>query len=297
MSSSSGKKAVVPTSKKRKGESSSSSPTTEAQPLIAGRWIDWAAIEQVQLAETIWALLTIDLWELFFRIIEPTYLEITMELCSPFHLHTIMINCDDPGTIQFQRPKIGTVLGLYTEEFKEENDLHALNRHIYRSPSRCWDALDGKRALASSTLTMPTFYGVCHTTPTFKALEGGYLYLTLRYSVGSILRAPQHHSPRIILNPHRPDEEAYEDIPDDVPPQHEDPPTQPPPPSHPVHAMASYADISERLTRFEQQCFQQIDNIDATLQQICQHLHISSPIPPRPFALHSLTHEHGRCEG
>ncbi|PPR88855.1 hypothetical protein GOBAR_AA31834 [Gossypium barbadense] len=27
------------------------------------------------------------------------------------------------------------------EEFKEEDDLHALNRHIDRSPSRCWDAL------------------------------------------------------------------------------------------------------------------------------------------------------------
>ncbi|PPS09728.1 hypothetical protein GOBAR_AA10911 [Gossypium barbadense] len=52
------------------------------------------------------------------------------------------------------------------------------------------------------------------------------------------------------------EEEAYEDIPDDVPPQHEDLPTQPPPPSRPVHAVASYADISERLTRFEQQCFQ-----------------------------------------
>ncbi|PPR82176.1 hypothetical protein GOBAR_AA38538 [Gossypium barbadense] len=48
------------------------------------------------------------------------------------------------------------------------------------------------------------------------------------------------------------EEEPYEDIPDDVPPQHEDPPTQPPPPSCPVHAAASYANISERLTRFEQ---------------------------------------------
>ncbi|PPR88169.1 hypothetical protein GOBAR_AA32524 [Gossypium barbadense] len=35
----------------------------------------------------------------------------------------------------------------------------------------------------------------------------------------------------------------------------EDPLNQPRPPSHPVHVAASYADISERLTRFEQQCF------------------------------------------
>ncbi|KAK5793704.1 hypothetical protein PVK06_034857 [Gossypium arboreum] len=46
--------------------------------------------------------------------------------------------------------------------------------------------------------------------------------------------------------------EAYKDIPDDVPPQHEDPPTQPPPPFRPVHTAASYADISKCLTRFEQ---------------------------------------------
>ncbi|PPS10729.1 hypothetical protein GOBAR_AA09912 [Gossypium barbadense] len=46
--------------------------------------------------------------------------------------------------------------------------------------------------------------------------------------------------------------EAPEDITDDVPPQHEDPPCQPPPPSRPVHAAALYADISERFTRFEQ---------------------------------------------
>ncbi|PPR82737.1 hypothetical protein GOBAR_AA37979 [Gossypium barbadense] len=52
------------------------------------------------------------------------------------------------------------------------------------------------------------------------------------------------------------EEEAYEDIPDEVPPQHEDLPSQPPPPSRPVHAAASYADISKRLTRFKQQCFQ-----------------------------------------
>ncbi|KAK5845488.1 hypothetical protein PVK06_001678 [Gossypium arboreum] len=73
-----------------------------------------------------------------------------MELCSTFHLQTVLTNYDDPSTVQFRLgglvhqlsiPKFGTALGLYTEEFKEENDLHALNRHIYRSPSRCWDAL------------------------------------------------------------------------------------------------------------------------------------------------------------
>ncbi|PPR97331.1 hypothetical protein GOBAR_AA23335 [Gossypium barbadense] len=78
---------------------------------------------------------------------------------------------------------------------------------------------------------------------------------------GTTLRAPQHRDPRIIPHSHWPDvstrhlEHAYHE--DDqeasrnLPSPHEDPPTQPPPPSRPVHAAASYADISERLTRFE----------------------------------------------
>ncbi|PPS17197.1 hypothetical protein GOBAR_AA03375 [Gossypium barbadense] len=108
ISSSRGKKATVSALKKKKVASSSSGPTAEV-------------LEQVQLAEAIRALLTIDPWELFFGIIEPTYLELTMELCSTFHLQTVMTKYDDPGT--------------------EENDFHALNCHIQRSPSRCWDAL------------------------------------------------------------------------------------------------------------------------------------------------------------
>ncbi|PPR91095.1 hypothetical protein GOBAR_AA29588 [Gossypium barbadense] len=47
-----------------------------------------------------------------------------------------------------------------------------------------------------------------------------------------------------------------------------DPYSQPPPPSRPVHLAASYANISEHLTRFELQCFQQFNNIDATLHRI-----------------------------
>ncbi|KAK5842399.1 hypothetical protein PVK06_004749 [Gossypium arboreum] len=73
-----------------------------------------------------------------------------MELCSTFHLQTVMTNYDDPSTVQFCLRELlfqlsvlefNTVLGLYTEEFKEENHLHALNCHIHHSPSWCWDAL------------------------------------------------------------------------------------------------------------------------------------------------------------
>ncbi|KAK5845955.1 hypothetical protein PVK06_002208 [Gossypium arboreum] len=89
------------------------------------------------------------------------------------------------------------------------------------------------------------------------------------------------HLPSSVPSRQSTQEEAPEDITDDVPPHHEDPPSQLPTPSRLVHATASYADISERLTRFEQQCFQCFDHIDATLHQICQHFHISSPPPYR----------------
>ncbi|PPR99698.1 hypothetical protein GOBAR_AA20966 [Gossypium barbadense] len=42
------------------------------------------------MADAIRALLTTDPCELFFGIIEPTYLKLTMELCSTFHLQTVM---------------------------------------------------------------------------------------------------------------------------------------------------------------------------------------------------------------
>ncbi|PPS11214.1 hypothetical protein GOBAR_AA09428 [Gossypium barbadense] len=171
MSSLRGKKIAIPISKKQKGGTSFAGPTVKirhpfqqfsrgpqeelfqilwARPLIAGRCIDWATVEQVQLADAIQALLTTDPWELFFGIIEPTYLELTMELCSTFRLQNVMTNYDDPSMVQFllgglirqlSIPEFGAALGLYTDEFKEENELHALTRHIHFSPSKCWHTL------------------------------------------------------------------------------------------------------------------------------------------------------------
>ncbi|PPR84223.1 hypothetical protein GOBAR_AA36488 [Gossypium barbadense] len=270
MSSSLGKKATVPTSKKRKGVSSFSGPTAEAAASTG------PAIEQVQLANAIRALLTIDPWEHFFGIIEPSYLEPTMELCSTFHLQTMMMNYDDPGTVQFYLsrlicqlsvPEFGTALGLYTEEFKEVNDLHALNRHIHRSPSRCWDplvpggatynlSLSKASALPPSLRHLHTI--LAHTTTGSTATQESSLALFGQMSPQGILSMLSMRMIKKCRGTYPPQyclaqstkEEAYEDIPDDVLPQHEDPLTQPPPPSRPVHA-------------------------------ICQHLHISSPIPPR----------------
>ncbi|PPS17036.1 hypothetical protein GOBAR_AA03541 [Gossypium barbadense] len=217
-----------------------------------------------------------------------------MELCSTFHLQTVMMNYDDPNTVQFllgglvrqlSVPEFGAALGLYTEKFKKENDLHALSRHIHHSPLQCWDALvpDGAtyNPSHSKALALPPFLSIV-------AQESSLTLISQMFpqSISSMLSMrmierhrgtypPQYHLAQST------EEEACEDIPDDVPPQHEDPPTQPPPPSRLVHVAASYADISERLTRFEQQCFQRFDNINAALLQICQHIHFSSPFPPR----------------
>ncbi|PPR87469.1 hypothetical protein GOBAR_AA33221 [Gossypium barbadense] len=70
----------------------------------------------------------------------------TMEIRHSF-LQTIMTNFDDPRTVQFYLgglvcqlsvPEFGIVLGLYTEEFMDENELNTLHRHIHYSLSKCW---------------------------------------------------------------------------------------------------------------------------------------------------------------
>ncbi|PPS15631.1 hypothetical protein GOBAR_AA04954 [Gossypium barbadense] len=197
MLSSRGKKTAAPASKKRKG----------------ARCIDWATVEQVQLADAIRALLTTDPWELFFGIIKPTYIELTMELCSTFYLQTVMTNYDNPGTVQFRLGELIHQLSL--PEFGE-NELHALTRHIHFSPSKCWHTLAPDAASYNPNRSKASVL-----LPSLR-----YLHAILAHENG----------------------EAYEDIPDDVPPQHEDPSAQSPPPSRPVHAAASYADISERFT-------------------------------------------------
>ncbi|PPR81876.1 hypothetical protein GOBAR_AA38838 [Gossypium barbadense] len=128
MSSSRGKKAAVPSSKRRRGLGFSSvRATTEvrhpfleflqalqeklfqilcARPITTGRCIDWAAV--------------------------------------------VMTNNDDPSTIHFRLDglvraisvlEFGVALGLYTDEFMEEEDMNALPRNIHISPSLCWKAL------------------------------------------------------------------------------------------------------------------------------------------------------------
>ncbi|PPS00312.1 hypothetical protein GOBAR_AA20353 [Gossypium barbadense] len=198
-----------------------------------------------------------------------------------------MMNYDDLGTVQFclgglvrqlSVLEFGTALGLYTEGFKKENDLHALNHHIHHSPSQCWDAVipgsatyNPSRSKASA-LPPSLRKGVISIGPYVTRLARHFGLLNIAAQESSLTLIGQMSSQGILImlnmrmiekrqGTYPPqyhlaqstEEEAPEDITDDVPPRHEDPPSQPPPPSCPVHAAASYADISERLTRFEQQ--------------------------------------------
>ncbi|PPS13461.1 hypothetical protein GOBAR_AA07116 [Gossypium barbadense] len=94
-----------------------------------------AVPELVQLADAIRALLTTDPWE--------SFLSDHRSNISLAHDETMLnVSFSDRRLVrQLSIPKFGTTLGLYTEEFKEENDLDTLNCHIHRSPSRYMDAL------------------------------------------------------------------------------------------------------------------------------------------------------------
>ncbi|PPR91597.1 hypothetical protein GOBAR_AA29086 [Gossypium barbadense] len=145
-----------------------------------------------------------------------------------------MTNYDDPGTVQFflgglvhqiSLPKFDTALGLYTAEFKEENDLHALNRHIHCSSSRCWDA-----QVPGSATYNPSPSKASALPPSLR-----YLHAILAHTIIGSTTAQKSSLTSLASCLHK----------------HKDLLSQAPPPSHPVHAAASYADISERLTRFE----------------------------------------------
>ncbi|PPS16165.1 hypothetical protein GOBAR_AA04414 [Gossypium barbadense] len=69
---------------------------------------------------------------------------------SVYAITVVMTNNNDPGIIHFRLgglvPAIsvlefGVALGLYTDEFIDEEDMNALPRNIHISPSLCWKAL------------------------------------------------------------------------------------------------------------------------------------------------------------
>ncbi|KAK5794255.1 hypothetical protein PVK06_035473 [Gossypium arboreum] len=330
MSSSRGKKGAVLSSKRRRGSGYSSIRATaevrypflefpqasqeelfqilRVRPLTTGRCINWATVKQV-----------------------------------------VMTKNDDPDTIHFRLgglvhtmsvPEFGVALGLYTDEFMEEEDMNSLPCNIHISPSLCWKALaplsstyDTSRSKASAlapslrylhailvhTLTRrrestnivnthDAYYLWCmanaHVTDLAYFIAFAIRYQTERHRKGVISIDPyvtclaRHFSilntvaqssaltligqmspqgittmlhMRIIECRHGTDppqyrlthaigEEDLEDIPDDVPPQHEKPSTTPPR-ERLVHAAASLAHLFDRLAHFEQYCTTQLEMI------------------------------------
>ncbi|PPS11184.1 hypothetical protein GOBAR_AA09458 [Gossypium barbadense] len=266
-------------------------PNTPGPTLIVGRCFDWAVVEQVQLADAIRALLTTDPWEPFFGIIEPTYLELTMELCSTFHLQTVMTNYDDPGTVQSSRRTMtymlstatfivllrsaGTPSPLGAASYNpSRSNASALPRSLRYLHAILAHTLTGKRVSTGIVNTHNAYFLWC-------MLHGHVIDLAYFIALAIQHQMERHRKGAISIGPYMSlqgissmlsiriikkcrgtyppqyriaqstKEEALEDITDDVPPRHGDPPSQPPPPSRPVHAAASYTDISERLTRFE----------------------------------------------
>ncbi|PPR97500.1 hypothetical protein GOBAR_AA23168 [Gossypium barbadense] len=210
----------------------------------------------IHLADAVRALQMTNPWGLFFEIVEPTYLEFTLELYSMFHLQTIMTNFDDPGM-----------------EFMDDNKLNTLYCHIHYSPSKCWRDLvpasatyDPSRSKASAlSLSLKLLNTVAQSSSLTLISQMSPQGISSMLNMMMIEKWRGTYPPQYCLIQSTKEEDP-EDITDGVPPRYENPPSQPPPPSCPVHRVASYADISECLTRFEQQCFQCFDNIDATLQ-------------------------------
>ncbi|PPS16308.1 hypothetical protein GOBAR_AA04272 [Gossypium barbadense] len=151
------KRTTVPTSKKKKGVASSSGPTAKIRHLFLefplGPQEELFQILQARplgMADAVRALLTTELWGLFFEIIELTYLKLAMDLCSTFYLQVIMTNFDNPRMVQFclgglvrqlSVPEFRIALGLYMEEFIDDNELDTLLHGIHYSPSKCWKDL------------------------------------------------------------------------------------------------------------------------------------------------------------
>ncbi|PPR85250.1 hypothetical protein GOBAR_AA35442 [Gossypium barbadense] len=121
------KKATVPASKKRKGASSSSSPTAK----VRHPFLRFPIGPQEELFQILWGL-TFNCGPMHRLGCNRTSLVGWCDSGPPNHRPLGAFLWDHRADLSI--PEFDTVLGLYTEEFKEKNDLH-------RSPSQCWDAL------------------------------------------------------------------------------------------------------------------------------------------------------------
>ncbi|KAK5838942.1 hypothetical protein PVK06_007690 [Gossypium arboreum] len=259
------------------------------RPLGLGRCIDWAALEQVGLSDEVYASLLQHNGTVSF-------------ISSSPHIWSLLWSFAQHSTFSARYEFMGA-----------DNFLH-LHRHIHYSPSCCWTDLKASQIPYDSMVTGHIFglayfialafhhqtnrnrKGLICLGPYVTRLARHFgLFDTLEMSSTLTLVVqmfPQGISSmihmRMIERCHGFDPPQYrlahsdgqddpEDITENVPPLHEDPP--PPPSQSHCPTAATLTDISEQLTCFEQQCFEWFNSIDATLRQICHHLHISPSAP------------------
>ncbi|KAK5804540.1 hypothetical protein PVK06_032191 [Gossypium arboreum] len=89
-------------------------------------------------------------WELFFTIVESTYVELTFEFFSTFFLPTVLSLGDNPRAISFRLGGIaqhfsnagfGVTLNLYSNNFLAVTELSSFPQHIHYSVSLCWSKI------------------------------------------------------------------------------------------------------------------------------------------------------------
>ncbi|PPR96577.1 hypothetical protein GOBAR_AA24092 [Gossypium barbadense] len=193
------------------------------------------------MADAIWALLTTDPWELFFGIIELTYLELTITASyNPSRFKASVL----PPSLRY----LHAILAQTILERRESTSVVSTHDVYF-----LWCMSQGHVI----DLAYFIVFAIQHQTERHRKgviSIGPYMSPQVISSMLSMRMIERHRGtyPSQYRLPQSTKEEAYEDIPDIVPPQHENPPTQPPPPSRPVHVVASYADISDHLTRFKQ---------------------------------------------
>ncbi|PPR85996.1 hypothetical protein GOBAR_AA34695 [Gossypium barbadense] len=181
---------------------------------------------------------------------------------GPGSSSVVMTNNDDLGTIHFRLgglvramsvPEFGIALGLYTDEFMEEEDTNALPRNI-QSPPPCAGKLwhhslppttpaarrpqlsplpsateryrKGMISIGPYVTCLARHFGLLNTA----ALSSAFTLIgqmspqgiTTMLHMRMIERQRGTDPPQYRLS-HAIDEEDLEDIPDDVPPQHEEP--------------------------------------------------------------------------
>ncbi|MBA0849660.1 hypothetical protein Goshw_018798 [Gossypium schwendimanii] len=216
----------------------------------------------------------------FFSIVEPTYVELTLEFCSTFVLQHVMSSHDESHAITFRLGAtphyLGALnfvvaLGLYSEEFMNgATSLPPVLRYIHAVLDH---TLTGQGKSIGVVGTFDTYFlwsmatrgpYVTHLARHFDlldTLEKSSSFTLVGQMVSQGLSIMSHMRmierqygvgpPQYRLSHSNPQDE-YEDFSDDVPFHHEDPPYHPPL-SHPTIVPAvTLADLYEWFTHFEQ---------------------------------------------